>query len=605
MPDERPRKQSVANLIGKFEQRASQRPSVGGPSSPAASRAASVVSNPTGDSALIEAKERREWPPRKSEATQSPAENGKSATQIEVKSSSTTTASEDISESRSYPLSPDSSISNNTRLPVSLSSSISNPDTTEVSQTEVVKNEANIPDEVLKQEIEEVTPVKKPRIQATGKITATKSNPVSGTPARTTARAPRAKSPVPQSKSTPPTPSKGAPVAKPLKAQNTGTSSSTTAARARAGAKSPLAARAKTPNVLSMRTKTPTPMAPTRPKTPASGIYAPTKASLARARGEAASIAPAHKTISSSALDGVMSRLAKPTAASASKTRTPAVVSTSSRSAVPKPARGAAPSRGVASPKQRISTTSSRAQMEKNKKGASSTAKAAVAKKPAKVETGAADVTPSSTTSEVEQIDRSQSSISVPDTEEQVSQVLKIERSDANRDSDIESYDDAFASDDEHGVLDSDHIQSAVEGGFGFALEMTPEPDTTAPRAEFNPSKDDTVNTIPEAERTAAPSPERKVDAEVDNWEEDELSENIEKQEKQEFELKAEAAAEREVSGHIPVEDNLASQDDGKSMRTAEVKNSAFDDVVDMLQFKPTPLSVSTFETTGEIPDEY
>ena len=67
----------------------------------------------------------------------------------------------------------------------------------------------------------------------------------------------------------------------------------------------------------------------------------------------------------------------------------------------------------------------------------------------------------------------------------------------------------------------------------------------------------------------------------------------------------AEAAAEREVSGHIPVEDNLASQDDGKSMRTAEVKNSAFDDVVDMLQFKPTPLSVSTFETTGEIPDEY
>ncbi|PAV16559.1 hypothetical protein PNOK_0817900 [Pyrrhoderma noxium] len=542
------------------------------------SRAASVVSNPTGDSALIEAKERREWPPRKSEATQSPAENGKSATQIEVKSSSTTTASEDISESRSYPLSPDSSISNNTRLPVSLSSSISNPDTTEVSQTEVVKNEANIPDEVLKQEIEEVTPVKKPRIQATGKITATKSNPVSGTPARTTARAPRAKSPVPQSKSTPPTPSKGAPVAKPLKAQNTGTSSSTTAARARAGAKSPLAARAKTPNVLSMRTKTPTPMAPTRPKTPASGIYAPTKASLARARGEAASIAPAHKTISSSALDGVMSRLAKPTAASASKTRTPAVASTSSRSVVPKPARGAAPSRGVASPKQRISTTSSRAQMEQNKKGASSTAKVAVAKKPAKVETGAADVTLSSTTSEVEQIDRSQSSISVPDTEEyveQVSQVLKIERSDANRDSDIESYDDAFASDDEHGVLD--------------------KPDTTAPRVEFNPSKDDTVNTIPEAERTAAPSPERKVDAEVDNWEEDELSENIEKQEKQEFELKAEAAAEREVSGHIPVEDNLASQDDGKSMRTAEVKNSAFDDVVDMLQFKPTPLSVSTF----------
>ncbi|KAF7327831.1 Peptidase-S15 domain-containing protein [Mycena kentingensis (nom. inval.)] len=63
LPDERPR-QSVANLIGRFEQQ-KKRQSL----SP---RSNSVASNITGDSAKEEVKEKREWPPRQASVDKSP-----------------------------------------------------------------------------------------------------------------------------------------------------------------------------------------------------------------------------------------------------------------------------------------------------------------------------------------------------------------------------------------------------------------------------------------------------------------------------------------------------------------------------------------------------
>ncbi|EKM78116.1 hypothetical protein AGABI1DRAFT_107850, partial [Agaricus bisporus var. burnettii JB137-S8] len=70
LPDERPR-QSVANLIGRFETQTKRHPATGA-SSP---RSSSVVSHITGDSAKEELKEKREWPPKPAaEAANVPSE---------------------------------------------------------------------------------------------------------------------------------------------------------------------------------------------------------------------------------------------------------------------------------------------------------------------------------------------------------------------------------------------------------------------------------------------------------------------------------------------------------------------------------------------------
>ncbi|TFY55011.1 hypothetical protein EVG20_g9477, partial [Dentipellis fragilis] len=66
LPDERPR-QSVANLIGRFEQQ-TKRQSIGSTSPPSngtltPSRTSSVLSHTTGDSVKEELKASREWPP--------------------------------------------------------------------------------------------------------------------------------------------------------------------------------------------------------------------------------------------------------------------------------------------------------------------------------------------------------------------------------------------------------------------------------------------------------------------------------------------------------------------------------------------------------------
>ncbi|TFY64353.1 hypothetical protein EVJ58_g2682 [Rhodofomes roseus] len=97
-----------------------------------------------------------------------------------------------------------------------------------------------------------------------------------------------------------------------------------------------------------MRPKTPsqttvaTP-ASARPKTPSSGLFAPTAASLARARNTQPVPTPAKK---STANTGVMERLSKPTAASLSKARIPTPAATTTRGS---PAsRGSPAARGAA-----------------------------------------------------------------------------------------------------------------------------------------------------------------------------------------------------------------------------------------------------------------
>ncbi|KAF8349041.1 hypothetical protein F5887DRAFT_948901 [Amanita rubescens] len=106
--------------------------------------------------------------------------------------------------------------------------------------------------------------------------------------------------------------SSGAPVIQPIKPQHSGLSTASAASARKPTSPTRTAARS-----------TATPGAITRPKTPSSGLFAPTAASLAKSRNAPASTptTPVKKsTISASASD----RLSKPTAASLSRARTPA-----------------------------------------------------------------------------------------------------------------------------------------------------------------------------------------------------------------------------------------------------------------------------------------
>ncbi|KIL67518.1 hypothetical protein M378DRAFT_54009, partial [Amanita muscaria Koide BX008] len=59
LPDERPR-QSVANLIGRFEKQTKRQ----SPNNTLSPRSSSVVSHHTGESVNHDVKEKREWPPK-------------------------------------------------------------------------------------------------------------------------------------------------------------------------------------------------------------------------------------------------------------------------------------------------------------------------------------------------------------------------------------------------------------------------------------------------------------------------------------------------------------------------------------------------------------
>ncbi|KAF8529804.1 hypothetical protein JB92DRAFT_610026 [Gautieria morchelliformis] len=249
-PYERPR-QSVANLIGRFEKQKSS----SGPAAlpPAFPRTSSVSSHRTEDSAQEEIKERREWPPKS------------------VQTSATLTLPEPVLGKPSPPSS--------STLPVE-------------------KDPETPPESVLPSPPAEVHPPPSlPVISTEAMPPKARSPPPSAKPVSTrlasSVKSPAPKPTVKPSTATPlkSTASGGSTSSTPLKPQDTGQSTMSTGSAAKTPAKrvpaTPKPPVATTPS----RVKTPlsttrakTPSSEIRPKTPSSGLYAPTAASLARSR---------------------------------------------------------------------------------------------------------------------------------------------------------------------------------------------------------------------------------------------------------------------------------------------------------------------------------
>ncbi|KAK0207993.1 hypothetical protein DFS33DRAFT_1300571 [Desarmillaria ectypa] len=295
LPNERPQ-QSVANLIGRFEQQ-TKRQSIS--ASPA--RSTSVVSHNTGDSAKVEVKEKRDWPHR---STTSSYTASPSSSWIKPQSSALKTSS----STSTVPIS--------TAVDTPVVDAVATPAPTQLPSPEHSDPKNPLPSKPVLKQSPALTSFKSPSKALTPKIS----------PGRSTS------------------------TSTPLKPQHTGQSTTSTISSVRKTVprtSMTTAARAKTPSRPSQRPKTPprsttstTPRARTPSSIrPGSGLFAPTAASLARARdAQAPALVPKKKSVLSSA---VADRLNKPTAASASKARTPAVV----------PSRGKPVTRGVVKPK--------------------------------------------------------------------------------------------------------------------------------------------------------------------------------------------------------------------------------------------------------------
>ncbi|KAG5647369.1 hypothetical protein DXG03_000437 [Asterophora parasitica] len=329
LPDERPR-QSVANLIGRFENQVRRQPS----SSPGSARSSSVVSHTTGDSAKGELKEKREWPP-KSAAT----------------------------DERPPPIVPSSSWSRSQAAAAQVSSP---PKPRLVTATQAdVEDSAPTPRTTSTTSMDDTRIASLPHNELTVAVTAptpTSSNTLitAKPPSKTPLKAPISKPPLSSAPRTPakatPRPSTGhPPTAQPLRPQHTGPAS-TSARKSLVPKSTPVTpARSKTPSRATPASTTPfRPKTPssTRSKTPSTGLFAPTAASLAKSRN-APPLPPTPTkkvTLSSSAAE----RLSKPTAASLSKARTPTAVP--ARGGAKPPVRGGAAPQGTAKP--RVSTAS-------------------------------------------------------------------------------------------------------------------------------------------------------------------------------------------------------------------------------------------------------
>lgn len=293
LPDERPR-QSVANLIGRFEKQKSASAAPVAVFPPVFQRTSSVASHHTGDSAIEEIKEKREWPPKRV-----------------VDASSTTASPPTLNPEKEPNVEPSSIPSPSDKEPPS-------PKDPPAPEPPVEAAPVPLPKADLS------PPVPPPTKSAPTK-TAAPRTPIS---TKFSTSRPSIKSP----SSTPQKSAAGASAsATPLKPQHTGQSASSTrtpAPKASTVAKSSAAtppARVKTP----VRTKTPIirvksppstarPKTPStvRPKTPSSGLYAPTAASLARSKN-----APT-RLVEEKPKRRITTDLSKPTAASASKVRT-------------------------------------------------------------------------------------------------------------------------------------------------------------------------------------------------------------------------------------------------------------------------------------------
>ncbi|KAK2463445.1 hypothetical protein APHAL10511_004531 [Amanita phalloides] len=274
LPDERPR-QSVANLIGRFENQ-NKRPPL---------RSPTVVSQNTGDSLDHEPKEKREWPPR---------------------SISERIASLESSTPRPRPTLPPSQSVPQPSTPPMILEPIAPPadDPIPVIETKsTVENQAD--DDKVAVPVAVPPPVPSPSPPRSPPTTS-KQTVIKGSPSKSVTRT--------TNKSTTARHSSGAPIIPPLKPQHTGLSTASTAST-RKLATSPI------PTKSPIR---PASAAAARPKTPSSGLHAPTAASLARSRNAPAastSTIPVKKsTFTASASD----RLNKHTAASLLRTRIPA-----------------------------------------------------------------------------------------------------------------------------------------------------------------------------------------------------------------------------------------------------------------------------------------
>lgn len=352
LPDERPR-QSVANLIGRFETQ-TKRLSLSA-SSP--SRSSSVVSHITGDSAKEDVKEKREWPPKTAPTPEKaplilPSLSFRNAAPAPIAQSSSNGSELGLNSNRKLK---DTAESTTEDLEVPLTAKALNASQRQSTgePNSFLENwRKDLPSSQVDLELEDAPPTATPQgqiqpgiatptpssaqklsassgprtpnskvaskasvaKQPTTKTAATKVPPSSAakaiaasskTPLKTPAKPPTPKEPV--------TPSLA-----PLKPQHTGQSVSSASGARRLVAK-PSGTAPKTPSrpEATSRSKTPT---SARPKTPSSGLFAPTAASLARSRNAAPPLpTPVKKsTLSSSSLD----RLSKPTAASKAKINT-------------------------------------------------------------------------------------------------------------------------------------------------------------------------------------------------------------------------------------------------------------------------------------------
>ncbi|KAF9048615.1 hypothetical protein BJ165DRAFT_1038336 [Panaeolus papilionaceus] len=349
LPDERPRA-SVANLIGRFEnqtKRLSLSASAGSPS-----RSSSVVSHVTEDSGKVEAKEKREWPPRPTSNVEKPpivipprqfppalntvvANRAAAAVNQGKGEASEEVPKPEAEQEQEVPLTAKALDASQSQIKDDPSAFLenwrkeipANPDELEVDPPTAVDTAEKPPEAVTP------TPSTVRKLpSSTSKISATASKPVSKSTSSGPAKPPPSSFPkaasktplkpaVPRSSFTPST----SQTLTPLKPQHTGQSVASTTAGRRPAVKTPVTpSRAKTPNTA----RTPV----TRPKTPSTGLFAPTAASLARSRNAPPAVpTPVKKaTLSSDAMD----RLSKPTAASLSKAR----VSTTTTSSPSRPA---------------------------------------------------------------------------------------------------------------------------------------------------------------------------------------------------------------------------------------------------------------------------
>ena len=305
LPDERPR-QSVANLIGRFETQSKQLSVSQG----SASRSSSVVSHITGDSAKEEVKEKRDWLP-KSVVDRAAATAAHSRLLPLTINSESAAAKKETSDESDVPL-------------TAKALNASHPQVQEELNTYLENWRKDLPKPV-EMEPESVTPrpvspANPPAPAPAQKVPVPKTprTPATKTPAIKLPTSASSKSSIASAKSTETLQktvtskqSLTPPTAQPLKPQQTGQSVvSTTSVARRTTSKAPTTP--KTPARTESGTKTPTPSR-------SSGLFAPTAASLARARNTPPMPPlPVKKTTLSS---DAMERLSKPTAASLSKAK--------------------------------------------------------------------------------------------------------------------------------------------------------------------------------------------------------------------------------------------------------------------------------------------